>query len=63
MSLPTLKEFEQMCREHDFLYYYSDDHSVYMKGQAKSKELHKVIREGGTDYLDIMVKEMEEQGV
>ena len=62
MSLPTFKEFEQMCKEHDFLYYHSDDHSVYLKGQAKAKELHKVVRQGGVDYLGIMIKEMGEQG-
>lgn len=62
MSLPTLKQFEDMCNEQDFLYYHSDDHSVYLKGRAKQNELQKVVREGGTDYLDIMVKVMGEQG-
>jgi len=62
MSLPTLKEFEEQCRKHDMLYYHSDDHSVYLKGRTKQKELQKVVREGGVDYLDIMVKVMGEQG-
>ena len=62
MSLPTFKEFEKMCMEHDFMYYHSDDHSVYMKGQAKAQELHKIVREGGVDYLNIMIAEMEVQG-
>ena len=62
MSLPTFKEFEQMCKEHDFLYYHSDDHSVYTKGRDKAQELQKVVRDGGKDYLDIMIKEMGEQG-
>lgn len=62
MSLPTFKEFEQMCKEHDFLYFHTDDHSVFLKGQAKASELQKVVRDGGTDYLNIMIAEMEAQG-
>ena len=52
MSLPTYKEFKNF-QEHDFLYYHSDDHSVYMKGQAKAKELQGRLR---ADYLGIMIK-------
>lgn len=62
MSLPTYKEFEDMCNKHDFLYYHTDDHSIFVKGQAKAQELQKVVREGGAEYLDIMVKVMGEQG-
>lgn len=62
MSLPTLKEFEVQCRMQDFLYYHSDDHGVYKEGRAKQEALQKVVREGGRDYLDIMIKEMGEQG-
>ena len=62
MSLPTLKEFESMCKEQDFLYYYSDDHSVYTKGVNKQREIQKIVIEGGADYLGIMIKEMGEQG-
>ena len=63
MSLPTLKEFEDMCRKQDFTYWYTDDHSVYTKGKAKQVAIQKVVREGGRDYLDIMIKAMEKQGV
>ena len=62
MSLPTLKEFQDQCRKQDFLYYHSDDHSVWNKGRAKQEAIQKVVREGGRDYLDIMIKEMEVQG-
>jgi hypothetical protein len=62
MSLPTLKEFEAMCKEQDFHYWYSDDHRIYTKGRDKANELQKVVREGGKDYLNIMIKEMEAQG-
>lgn len=62
MSLPTLKEFEEQCRMHDMLYYHSDDHSVYLKGRKQQEDIQKVVREGGRDYLDIMIKEMEAQG-
>jgi hypothetical protein len=62
MSLPTLKEFEEQCRKQDFLYYHSDDHSVYLKGKKKQEAIQKVVRDGGRDYLDIMIKAMEEQG-
>lgn len=62
MSLPTLKEFEEQCRMQDFLYYHSDDHSVYLKGEKQQKDIQKVVREGGRDYLDIMIKEMKVQG-
>lgn len=62
MSLPTLKEFESMCKEQDFHYWYSDDHRIYTKGRDKANELQKVVREGGKDYLNIMIKEMEAQG-
>ena len=46
----------------DFLYYHSDDHSVWNKGKSKQEAIQKVVREGGRDYLDIMIKEMEVQG-
>ena len=42
MSLPTLKEFEQQCRMQDFLYYHSDDHSVWTKGREKQEAIQKV---------------------
>ena len=51
-----------MCKEHDFLYFHSDDHSVFLKGQAKASELQKVVRDGGKDYMNIMIREMEAQG-
>lgn len=63
MSLPTLKEFEEQCSKHDMLYYHSDDHRVYTKGLRQQQDIQKVVREGGRDYMDIMIKEMEKQGV
>lgn len=63
MSLPTLEEFAEMCRKQDFTYWYTDDHKVYTKGKAVQDKLQTVVREGGRDYLDIMIKAMEKQGV
>jgi hypothetical protein len=63
MSLPTLKEFQDQCRKHDMTYYHSDDHSIYLKGRKQQEAIQKVVREGGRDYLDILIKEMEKQGV
>lgn len=63
MKLPTYERFEEMCDAHDWHYFHSDDHSVYSKGREKAIELQLVVREGGKEYLDIMVKSMERQGV
>lgn len=62
MNLPTYKEFEQMCKEHDFLYFHTDDHSVYVKHHEVAKKLHHCIKYGDKEYLNIMIKAMEEQG-
>ena len=35
-----LKEFEELCKVHDWFYDYSDDHSVWKKGEAMQKEIN-----------------------
>ena len=44
-----LVAFAEKLVNHDFLYSYSDDHSVYMKGVKAEEELEKMIKELG-DY-------------
>lgn len=35
-----LEEFEELCKVHDWFYDYSDDHSVWKKGEAMQKEIN-----------------------
>ena len=35
----TLQDFYDKCAHHDWYYSYSDDHSVWKRGQAVGKEL------------------------
>ncbi len=41
----TPKQYKELLDNFDWNYHYSDDHSVYMKGVKKSKELFEMTKE------------------
>lgn len=36
----TLQDFDQMLAKHDWYYAFSDDHSVFLAGEARVKQLY-----------------------
>ncbi len=43
MELITLEEFEQLLKEHDWLFEYSDDASRYKKGFKMQSKIDKIL--------------------
>lgn len=41
---PTLADLERKLQTHDWSYHYSDDHSVYCRGERSWDELSRMIR-------------------
>jgi len=61
-----IEEFFMKLRRHDWFYEYSDDHSVWQRGQAASYELRQLAKENDTfalmyadynNYINAIVKE------
>ena len=42
-----MEELEAMLQRHDWYYQYSDDHSVYKEGDAKSNQIYAKMKELG----------------
>lgn len=47
----TLQEYEKMLKRHDWHYEYSDDHSVWKRGNEAHKELKRLAEELGGAFL------------
>lgn len=58
MKIPTLSEFEIMCREHDWYYWHSDDHRVFKQGQTQARLLDTIVKAGGDKYKEIFIQYM-----
>lgn len=39
MTVPSLDKLKEMCEQHDWLYFYSDDHKVWARGNAEIKAI------------------------
>jgi len=52
-KLPSLNEFWKMLRNHDWSYEYSDDHSVWRKGQQQFDEIQNVVKNGSVEYKEL----------
>ena len=48
--IPTLEEFVEMCKTHDWFYCMSDDYGVWQRGEKASVNLMNLARNGGEDY-------------
>ena len=60
MKLPTLEEFDIMCRDHDWYYGYSDDHRAWVKGNTNFKLLQTIVNDGGQDYKEVYLKHVKD---
>lgn len=41
----TLEQFKQMLDNHDWFYYFSDDHIVWVRGEKQSYEIHAALKD------------------
>jgi hypothetical protein len=55
-ALPSLYQFHRMLERHDWSYDYSDDSSVWRKGQQQEKAIMDAIKRGGQPYQDLYDK-------
>jgi hypothetical protein len=55
-ALPSLYQFHKMLERHDWSYDYSDDSSVWRKGQQQEKAIMDAIKKGGQPYQDLYDK-------
>jgi hypothetical protein len=56
-----LEELEDKCKAHDWYYEYSDDYSVWKKGQAKAVEIRSIVSKlerlgARTSAMEILAK-------
>lgn len=52
-KIPSLNEFWKMLKTHDWDYDYSDDSSVWRRGQAQRKSIEDTLKAGGKEYQDL----------
>lgn len=50
----SIKEFYKRLENHDWYFEYSDDHSVWMKGNREYKDLTRYVSENGGIFLEMM---------
>lgn len=55
MNNITKEQFEELCKNHDWTYFMSDDHSKYVKGQKSAETLNN-IRSLAKDFDEIFHK-------
>ena len=63
IKLPTLEDFKKTCTNHDWLYYYSDDYSVYLSGSEEATLINTIVKLGGEQYKNIWHEAAKERGV
>lgn len=51
---PTLAEFWDMCKNHDWFYAMSDDGRVYRAGKANYEKLQRTAAFGGEAYTELL---------
>jgi hypothetical protein len=60
-ALPSLYQFHKMLQRHDWSYDYSDDSSVWRKGQQQEKAIMDAIKRGGQPYRDFYDKYVDQE--
>lgn len=45
VTVPSLADFHEQCRRHDWFYEYSDDHSVFERGLGERNALRDIARQ------------------
>ena len=53
IKLPSLNEFWKMLRNHDWTYEYSDDGSVWRRGQQQFDEIQNVVKNGSIEHKEL----------
>lgn len=46
----TITEYRIALANHDWYYYFSDDHGVWSRGDATSKDLFNIAKSGGAEF-------------
>lgn len=46
----NITEYKEMLSRHDWFYYFSDDHRVWLAGEKSSKEIISVAQNNGDDF-------------
>lgn len=52
-TIPSLNEFWKMLRNHDWTYEYSDDGSVWRRGQKQYDEIQNAVKNGTSEHRDL----------
>ena len=53
IKLPSLNEFWKMLHNHDWTYEYSDDGSVWRRGQKQFDEIQYVVKNGTLEHKEL----------
>lgn len=49
----AMKELNELLRNHDYFHAYSDDHRVYLRGQASWDTIQRKVKEIGKDAVTL----------
>ena len=60
MKLPTLEQFDIMCRDHDWFYMHSDDHRAWSKGKTNANLLDSIVNTGGQEYKEVYLNHVKQ---
>ena len=52
-QIPSLNKFWRMLSNHDWTYNYSDDHSVWRRGESQLSAIKEVVKVGGEEYKNL----------
>ena len=46
----TIEEYKTQLERHDWFYYFSDDHGVWVSGERESKRIFSIAKEGNDAF-------------
>jgi len=52
-QLPTLTEFEERLKRHNWMYQFSDAHNAFERGLEEERALMQICQRGGRAYWDL----------
>ena len=63
LDLPTLDDFQDLCRNHDWTYSKTEDFDKWLKGRKAQILIDTIVKHGGEKFYNIWETEAKRAGV